>query len=433
MAQVQTFEKLAEQAEQDPASAQWVQEFRHTANANFKQLSPPTSRDERYRYLSLRDLFATQYHNQPEHLPSEQAMHIAQQYQGHVYVFSDGMLAATANPLPAPLQFASIKQLMAVDNADNKTLLQFLDTASTDYFQQLNSVCFQDGAHIVIPAKTRVDAPIHLVYVSSTNSQAVCYRNIIVAQDNSDVRIVEHYRSANATNDADTPHFTNAYTQLYLRPAAQCSYIKLQSDRQSTNHISMCDIHQQQDSKLQMFALAYGGKLTRMSANITKEGEATAYDFRYGYLGSGRQTFDCVADVEHRQPQGKTNQLVRGIVKDQAKGIFTGKINVLKEAQKTSAAQQSKNILIGKKCEVYMRPQLQIKADDVECSHGAASSKFDASSLLYLRSRGIQPAIAMRLISEAHLGALLEGFKEKSLVEGYLRQASAEFWQSYTL
>ena len=423
MAQAQNFKHiLAAQEQHDSACSAWLQGFRRAASDEFSQLLPPNRRDERYRYVNLRDIFNTQYTSKPKRLSSTQVLNIAQQYQGHVYVFVDGMLATTANPLPAPLQFTSLNKLMTTDTTDPTPLLA---NTSADYFQQLNAVCFQDGAYIVVPAGVELDTPIYLVYVSNTDEQAVCYRNIIDVRERSKVRIVECYIS----HGEALSHLTNACTHLYLAPKARCSYVKLQSEGRHANHISRCEITQQQESALEMFALASGSKLTHTSTTITKAGEATECNFRYGYLGADRQVFDCNADVEHQHPKGKTTQLVRGIVKDQARGIFTGKINVLKAAQKTAARQQSKNILIGKECEVYMRPQLQIKADDVECSHGATSARISARDMLYLQSRGIPPATAMRLISDAHLGALLDGFAAKDLVAEHLHQANANFWR----
>lgn len=424
-AQVQSFKHLiATQQQEDLAKPVWLRAFRSNARAKFTQLSPPNSRDERYRYARLNDLLNAQYRCESSALPMEQVQEIAQRYQGHVYVFVDGILAATANPLPAPSRFTSFNKLMNTDTVD---LSQLLADASEDYFQQLNDICFKDGAHLVIPKDTKIEQPIYLVYVSNTAAQFNCYRNLIEVQAHSQVRIVECYIGVGAASEK-RPHLTNASTQIYLSPAAHCTYVKLQSEH--AFHISKCDIRQQQGSALQIFALAAGGQYSRMSTSVVKVGADSECDFRYGYLGAGRQTFDCVADVEHRYPRGKTNQLVRGIVKDQARGIFTGKINILQAAQKSIAVQQSKNMLVGKECEVYMRPQLQVKADDVECAHGATSAKISERDLLYLQTRGIATATAMRLISDAHLGVLLNGFGARDLVEEPLRQATANFFRA---
>ena len=415
------FQSIIEaQAQQDKkrSASLWLSRFRKNAHEKFAQLSAPTMRSEEYRYTSMKEVVSTVYDSVAQSGVSvNYAPYVSS--SEHRYVFVDGKLAKTENPTTQ----AEVGSLFG--SLDSDLLQQSLTRSlAGGYFQQLNNMCFSDGAYVSVPAGATLSAPIHLLYISTTPNLPVFYRNIVELQAGSHAKIIETHLGA----DSAVRHFTNACTQLVLQPNADCLYVKVQNEGCASNHLSIGEFRQLQNSSLRVFALSHGGRLARIETEVKKEGQQTNCDYRFAYFGRDKQVLDCSSQIKHLHPAGKTKQLVRGIVKEQARGVFSGNIFVHRQAQQTSASQLSKNMLIGGDCSVYVRPQLQIIADDVECSHGATSTKLDKASLFYLQTRGIKEQEAVRLLGNAHINALLDEHADRELLSRFVKIASNDYF-----
>lgn len=382
----------------------WLQQSRAAAQQRWQRASPPTLRSEDYRYTNIKPLLSTEF-NTPATTSALKPTDYATLLHPDEYrwVFSDGQfVAAQSDPLPAGVQCLNVRQ--AIDDG-----LLTPDTlpavAHADYLQLLNDVCFYDGLYLQVAAGTRLDRPLHLIFVNDKQAAhtAMFNRNIIDVQDNATLHLIETHLGLTAESYLAVTH-----TSLSLGTAAECAYVKLQSEGAQAYHFSTVEYRQQQNSRLSALNISHGGQLARLSSNIEQLGEGASCDFRTVYLGKQQQVLDNYSQVKHLVAAGTTTQRVRGIVSERARGIFTGNIRVPRQAQRTDAAQLTKNLLLGKDCTVYIRPQLQIEADDVKCSHGATSARIAARDLFYLASRGIDATTATRLLCRAHVEELAQ-------------------------
>ena len=378
----------------------WVKDFRQTCWQNWCTLSPPTRKSEAYRYTSLKQLLSVEY-DAPS--PSQRIdSSVYNRYlhpDEHNFVFVDGMLVQR--------QSVSLDAVWSIRQAlheDKLRLRELLSPAADDYFKQLNNVCFQDGIFLQVGAQVRLEKPIHLVFITSAKQAAVFYRNVIDIQAGGVAQVIESHIGVGG----DGRYLASSHTSIFLGESASCDHLKFQNEDCNAFHLSSSECIQQKNSCLSLLTISYGARIARFESSVRKEGADTSCDFRGLYLGKGEQVLDNHALITHLSPGGKTKQRVRGIVKDKAKGVFTGNIHVQRTAQKTDASQLTKNLLIGKDCAVYTRPQLQIEADDVKCSHGATSATVADTDLLYLGSRGIDKNSAMYLLCRAHVEEMQE-------------------------
>ncbi len=265
----------------------------------------------------------------------------------------------------------------------------------------LNTAFVREGAFIHIPENQVVDKPIQILHFTAGVEAAVWAqpRNLVVAGKNARVQIIERHQNI-------TPHkvFTNAVTEVFIAEDAAVDYYKLQYDSPSSTLIDHTAITQAAASRCSVNTLSFGGDLTRNNLNFYHRGRHCESQL-YGITLIGeKQTVDHHTSVAHAEPDGQSDELYKGIFGDAAHGVFNGKIIVDSKAQKTNAFQQNNNILLSDQARIDTKPQLEIFADDVKCSHGCTVGQLDEEALFYLRSRGIahREARALLLFAFTH-------------------------------
>ena len=379
----------------------WTRARRYAALQRWQAIAPPTRRSEEYRYTGLREVLANDYHLAKRAgwvVPDDYRPYLADNERIYVFVdgFFDGMMSSS------PIK--GITTLSSAIANDDRYLRDIFDDLplSDDYFQLLNDICFVDG--LFIQAKREhIFEPIHLLFITTDDNhgQAVFCRNIIDVDVDASLDIIESHIGFGKAH-----YLSSTHTLINVRSGGRCAHVRWQNEGVAGQHFSTTICRQKRSSELNLLSLSQGGQLARLENIVTHLSSNSRCDFRALYCGKDKQVLDNISRIEHRAPASVTSQRLRGLVKDQAQAIFAGNIVVQQAAQQTDASQLSKSLLIGGDCAVYLRPQLQISADDVKCSHGATSSRISDEDLFYLKSRGVSHDTAVNLMCLAHIAEL---------------------------
>ncbi len=380
----------------------WLQEFRRQARQRWQAMSPPTLRSEAYRYTNIKPLLAERLGvvTGKSTLPPTAYAPLLDAAE-HCCVFADGRYVRTQGAaLPQGVQCVRVQQAISSGALCAQQL-----QASEDYLQLLNDICFDDGIYVQVAAGVKLAQPLHLIFVNTAQAagNAMFSRNIIDVGRGAELQVIESHYGLTADS-----YLSVARTVINVGEGGDCALVKFQHEGGGAYHFSAVEGQQQQDSRLSLLNISYGGRLARLDSSIEQLAKGAHCDFRTLYLGKEQQVLDNCAEIKHLAVEGTTQQRVRGIVRDRARGIFAGNIRVPRQAQRTNAEQLTKNLLFGKECAVYIRPQLQIEADDVQCSHGATSSRMAAADLYYLATRGIDHRHAAQLLCRAHVEELAQ-------------------------
>ena len=297
------------------------------------------------------------------------------------------------------------------------------NTEKGDIFTALNTAFASEGIYIEVPKGRVVDKPIQLLYFND-RKETTCYqpRNIIAVGENAQLKVIEVHQNL---SDTATAILTNAVTEVFVAKDAFLDYYKLQNDSLSASLIDNTYISQEANSHASVHTFSFGGTLTRNNLNFYHQGEYLESTLKGLSILKGTQHTDHYTLVNHAYPNCESHQDYKSIVSDEATNVFNGKIMVEQIAQKTNAYQQNDNILLSDKATVYTKPQLEIFADDVKCSHGCTVGSLSADSLFYLQTRGIGKKEASALLTYAFANTVLESVSIPALSE-YINRIIAE-------
>jgi Fe-S cluster assembly protein SufD len=279
-------------------------------------------------------------------------------------------------------------------------------------FVALSTAFLRDGVFVYIPARTVVEQPIHLIMISAgSDSQLLSHpRNLILAGESSQLACIETYGSV-----VDCPYWTNTVTEIVLDKNAIVEHDRLQLESDSAFHIGTVHVHQHRDSVFTSNAITMGGRLVRNNITVTLAGEGAEATLNGLYLGIGKQHIDNHTCIDHAVPHCPSRELYKGILAEQSRGVFNGKVFVRQNAQKTDAKQTNKNLILSNEASIDTKPQLEIFANDVKCTHGATIGQLDDEALFYLRSRGISLNNAKDLLIYAFASDVIERMKVEPL------------------
>lgn len=278
--------------------------------------------------------------------------------------------------------------------------------AVTTVFVDLNAAFFGDELTIRIAARSVVSAPIHLIVIAApgTTPMLVAPRLRLEAGEASECTVVESY-----VGIGSAPVLTTAVTRLELGPSALVRHVKVQSETASTFHFANLSARLDRASTFTSQALTFGGRISRNDIGVVLDGEGAECTLSGLYLATGERLVDTHTTIDHAKPHCPSHEIYKGIIGGRAKAVFNGKIIVRPQAQKTDAKQTNKALLLSDDAQVDTKPQLEIFADDVKCTHGAAVGQLDEDALFYLRARGLAEAEARHMLIEAFAGEILDG------------------------
>ena len=295
---------------------------------------------------------------------------------------------------------------MVVDNYFNTI------AKNNNSLSELNTAFTKEGAFINIPKNTIVAKPIQILNFSTGSESEILLqpRNLVVVDENSHVQIIERHQSL--TSNAV---LTNSVTEIFANKRAIVDYYKVQNDHENASLIDNTFIHQKRESHASVHTFTFGGNLTRNNLNFYQHGERIDSTLKGITIIGDKQHVDHNTLVHHIEPNCESHQDYKGIFNDKSTGVFNGKVVVEKEAQKTNAFQANNNILVSDQSAINTKPQLEIFADDVKCSHGCTIGQLDTDALFYMKTRGIPEKEAKALLMYAFANNVLESVKIATL------------------
>ncbi|GIZ08001.1 Fe-S cluster assembly protein SufD [Flavobacterium sp. UMI-01] len=391
-----------------------LHDVRTSAIKNFENKGFPTKKEESWKYTSLNAILKNDFTVFPK---SEAAIEFKEVKKYFLHeidtykvvfidgVFSSNLSSTTHDGIDVCLMSSALnkpKYKMVIDSYFNKI------ASKEESLTSLNTAFANEGAYINIPKSKVADKPIEIMYFSTGNEAALMVqpRNLIVVGENSHVQIIERHQSL-----TENPVLTNAVTEIFAQKRAIVDYYKIQNDASEANLIDNTYVSQQKESHVYVHTFSFGGNLTRNNLNFYHFGENLTSTLNGITIIGEKQHVDHYTLVNHAQPNCESFQDYKGIFSDRSTGVFNGKVFVEKEAQKTNAFQKSNNILLSDKATINAKPQLEIFADDVKCSHGCTVGQLDETALFYMQQRGIPKKEAKALLMYAFSNAVIEGIK----------------------
>jgi Fe-S cluster assembly protein SufD len=404
------------------AEPAWLLSARKVGRACFAKLGLPTLHDEDWRFTNVAPIAKMVF--KPRLEPGRHGVteKILSRFPftalgGGQLVFVNGQFApelSSLAPLPAGVKVMSLAAVLATEPALVEPHLCRHACTDTHAFTALNTAFFQDGAFIHVPAGQAVAEPIHLLFVSTAKDHGTTAhpRNLIVAGRDSRVTVIESYVSL-----SDAAYFTNSVTELVAGDNAVVEHLKFQDENQQAFHIATVAAHFGRASNVVTHSIALGAKLSRTNIYATLAGEGLECILNGLYLTRDEQLADHYMIVDHARAHGASHEYFNGILAGKSKGVFHGRILVRPGAQKTDAKQTNKNLLLSDDATADTKPQLEIYADDVKCTHGATIGQLNDESIFYLRARGIPREKARRMLIHAFAGEIIDRVRCAALRE----------------
>jgi Fe-S cluster assembly protein SufD len=410
------------------AKLAWLKRLREDAFARFCEAGFPTTREEDWRFTNVSAIARTVFRPASAAKLTEDQISAfrVRRETAATLVFVNGRFDAERSQvsgLPRGVTVASLReQIAAHPDTLEKHLGRYADT-QRDAFVALNTAFLADGAYVHVARGVVVEAPIYLLYVATEEAApAVTHpRNLIVAEDQSQVAVIEDYASVGGESVA----FSNAVTELVAGESTVAQHYLIEREHLKAFNVSTLRIEQGRSANVASHSLLLGGGLVRNNVHPVLAGEGGECLINGLFLGTGHQHLDNYMHVEHASPHCSSRQFYNGILDEQAHGVFHGRIVVHKDAQKTDAKQTNRNLLLSDDAQIDTKPQLEIYADDVKCTHGATIGQIEENALFYLQSRGISEAEARKLLLLAFAEECVDRMHSAAArehIEGLIRQ-----------
>ena len=395
----------------------WIHRIRRQAMERFSELGFPTTHQEEWKYTNVAPIAQLAFQPDTEQVRRLSAEELARVPLAGVgsnrLVFVNGCycreLSSTAG-LPQGVWAGSLVEALASEAARSQLEQHLARYAAYDQhaFVALNTAFLEDGALIRIPRGLVLEQPIHLMFVSIGDGAArVCHpRNLILAERESQAAVLESYVGL-----GEALYFTNAVTEIVVGENTVLEHYKLQQECERAFHVATVQVHLERSSVFTNYNISLGGALVRNDVTAVLDGEGTECALHGLYLSTGTQHVDNHTTLDHARPHCSSRELYKGILDGKSTGVFNGGIVVREDAQKTDAKQSNKNLLLSEDAVINTKPQLQIWADDVRCTHGATIGHMDQEALFYLRTRGMDQQAARDLLTRAFASEVLDRMK----------------------
>lgn len=404
------------------------QEHRKDALAAFQKIALPENKSEEYKQTPITRLLQRNFTlDKPNAVaqPLDVKDFFIPGVEGNVIVIINGVFSAEHSVIVSPTEEVTIASLGKVVKENNPVAIAHLAKyadITTDPFAAWNTAAWSDGVFIHVPNGKVVSQPILIYHIHDVRQGQVITagRNLIVTGTNSEVTVIEKYDSVGTGN-----HFSTTLTEAEVAENAGFNLYTIQNDAGNRYQWAGTNIHQQRSSRVNTYTFTLAGKLVRNNLQLSLDGEGIESHMFGLYLVTNDTLADNHTVVDHRKANSFSNELYKGVMDGSSKGVFNGKIYVRPHAQKTNAFQANRNIIISDKAQVNTKPQLEIWADDVKCSHGCTTGQLDEEALFYLQTRGIAKDTARAMMLYAFVGEILENVKLPEL-KVYLDQLVSE-------
>ncbi|MDB4876997.1 MAG: FeS assembly protein SufD [Gemmatimonadetes bacterium] len=426
---VESYVAAFDQLTSDASTPSWVQSMRRAAFERFASLGFPTTKNEDWHFTSVAPIADQEFvllASKSGDVRREELEPFTFGARWDTMVFVNGRFApelADCAKLPAGVKVWDLASAWtkAPSVVDMIGKIASYDNAS---FTALNTAFMHDGAVIQIAKDTQLDRPIHVLYVTdATAAKGMMHpRNLIVIGRNSKATVIESYVST-----TNAMYLTNTVTEVSVAEGATLNHFTMQREAERSFHVGTVEVAQARDSHYVSFSLATGAALSRSNIYTTLDGEGSGATLNGLYMIEGEQHSDHQTQVIHSQPNTFSRELYKGVLDGRSHGVFNGKVYVHPIAQKTDGKQTNKTLLLSDTAQVDTKPQLEIFADDVKCTHGATIGQIDATALFYLKSRGIENGLARRLLTYAFAADVLETIEVDEIRQSLERMSLERF------
>ena len=378
-----------------------------------ENLEFPTTRDEYWKYTRVGKITSAKYSQIPSFKVSDISNYCIEGLETYRVVFVNGFLSEELSDISTN-QGVSILPIAKARKENTDEIEQYFGKLSkhkTQFFSALNTVFNTNGVFVKIAKNSILEKPIHIINITNAESAAFNPRNLFVVEENAEVQIINSYETSSGSS------FTNATTEIYVKEGAKVDSYILQNESDTSKQINEIDVLQESNTTYSATTITLNGGLVRNNHNIEVRGQGSETNLFGLYLTSGNQHIDNHTIVDHIEPNCESNEVYIGVMDDKSTAVFNGKVFVRSEAQKTNAYQQNKNMLLTDDASAYSKPELEIYADDVKCSHGSTTGQVDEEAIFYLRTRGVSEANARKMMICAFAHEILDNIKIEVLRE----------------
>lgn len=376
--------------------------YRETALNTFMQNALPNQRDEDWQYTRLTGFVQNHFNIQPSApITREQVNQFLPSFAVTKVVFVDGwfseLLSDDLSSLPKTASFETFADVVD-DGGDASKLFAIEEEVAKEPFANLNSALATDGFYLQVDANSHLDMPIFVLHIQTNANQASYTRNRISVGENAELTVVERYVSLE-TEAA----FTNVVTHIDIAKHGRVKQVVMQEQVDAAYYFNNQYVFQEDNSQFNTFYGSMGSQVARHQNHLWMNGEHIESEQNSACLAKDNQTVDSRTDTQHNDVWGQSHQLHKYVLTDTATGVFNGMIRVDQKAQKTDGQMDNKNLILSDTAKMDTKPQLEIYADDVKCSHGSATGQIDANQIFYLQARGINRSDAIKMITHAFL------------------------------
>ena len=392
--------------------------IRKDAIAEFDKMGFPTTKSEDWKYTNIAPIFNFKFipAGNVKVTKNDISKFLVKGLKVNLLVFVNGKFSKELSDIQNHTEGIKIDSLANIIKSQPEILSEHFAkyTKNDNGFIALNTAFAQDGFVIIIPGNVNIEEPVHILNINGDAENHVLSqpRNLVITGKNSSVKIIETYHSI-----SESASFSNVVTEVVTGENSHAELFKIQDENMSSFHINRTQVEQKKNSTFTSYSISLGNALTRNDINVVLNDENITSNLFGLYITEGTQHVDNHTLIDHAKPHCRSNESYKGVLNDKSRGVFNGKVFVRQDAQKTNAYQSNKAILLSKEATIDTKPQLEIYADDVKCSHGAAIGQLDEESVFYLRSRGIGEEQARAVLIRAFANDLFETIDSEPLHE----------------
>ncbi len=366
----------------------------------------PTPKTEAWKYTKPNRFFADDYIYNPRGGKSLSVTAKKLPFDNYPIYFENGILQEIAEDLPEGIEVLPLVEALACKIPPRQKIGALLPDLKQYPFAALNTAYLNEGVYIHAAKEIKLDKSLAIINHITPQTEKMQYnlRNLIVVDEGAEIELVEYYHY---TGEEKSSYLLNAVNEIYVSRNATLKQYKYQNEAYKSGHIALNAVKVLSDGLYKSFCLQKGADLARQETKVVLAEEGAEAIVDAAYVMNGWATIDTTTNIEHLKPNTHSSQLVKGVVGGQAKGVFQGKIHIAPDAVKTEGYQLHKAMLLSNEAEIDVKPELEIFADDVKCSHGSACGQLDKEQLFYMRSRGIDAKEAEQLLIDAYLNDVI--------------------------
>ena len=402
-------------------SKTFLHDIRENALKKLEELSFPTLKDEDWKYTNVSPILKENF------IPAVSAdklvltkadieKYLFKKFDYYLAVFVNGIFSPELSDLNDLQDGLTVDSLANVSKNKPELIKEYFGKAIdiNNAFVALNTAYSFDGIVITVAKGKIIEKPVQVLFINGSEKQNILSvpRNLVIAAENSQVKTIFNFAGVDGL-----PYFTNSITEAFTGDNAVVDIYKIQNENENAFHIEKTQAIQNRSSVFNHHSITFGGSIVRNDLNSVLNGEGIECHYYGIYLGKDKQHIDNHTFVDHAKPNCMSNELYKGILDDDSHGVFNGQIIVRRDAQKTNAFQSNKNVLLSDTAKIDTKPQLEIFADDVKCSHGATIGHLDDVAYFYIRSRGIPDELAKSMLINAFTDDVLETIKIEEMRE----------------